>query len=341
MLTKIQHIGKVLEKKLKIKPLTKEQLSISLDRLTRFKPTEEKYLRVFKDIITAQLLVPKFSKKQLDLIDYSELTELAQEIINFSLVSLKAEPTRDFSINKKLLEYEKSVFKFDKNVANLLDNKIEYKAAISLIGRQVCPPYIMPCNLKWLVSLAEDGNQIKNREKLALKFPVEKLVLVEGITEEILLPELAKICQWDFGKKGIYLISAGGKNQVVKLFYKYAEILKLPMFVLLDKDGSANAEEIKPKLRKNDLVYILNSGEFEDTLPLNLIKRTLNKHFEYPKIKLDDLRKDLPMTKILEEIFKQRGQEFKKAELASLVAQNISGEKDISEEIKSVIERTH
>ena len=32
---------------MKYKTLTKEQILISLDRLTRFKPTKEKYLRVF------------------------------------------------------------------------------------------------------------------------------------------------------------------------------------------------------------------------------------------------------------------------------------------------------
>ena len=36
---------------MKYKALTKEQILISLDRLTRFKPTKEKYLRVFFDII--------------------------------------------------------------------------------------------------------------------------------------------------------------------------------------------------------------------------------------------------------------------------------------------------
>lgn len=326
-----------MEQKLKIKTLTKEQLTISLDRLTRFKPTEEKYLRVFKDIITSHLLVPKFNKKQLEAIEYDELKNLAQEVINFSIETLNAEVTKDFSINRKLLEYEKSVFKLGKNVEKLVDNKIHYQDAINLISYKDN----LPLNLKWLKSLAENSDQLQNRANFGLKFPVEKLILVEGITEEILLPKFAKICGFDFDKNGIYLTSAGGKNQVVKLFYQFADILKLPIFVLLDNDGGVNAQEIQPKLREKDCVYIFSNGEFEDTLPLNLIKRTLNKHFEYPKVKLDDLRKDLPMTKILKEIFKQRGQEFKKAEFASLVAQNISSKEDISEETKNVISKLH
>ena len=41
---------------LKIKTLTIEQLIISADRLTIFKDTETKYMRVFKDIIINNLI---------------------------------------------------------------------------------------------------------------------------------------------------------------------------------------------------------------------------------------------------------------------------------------------
>ena len=58
---------------MKIKPLTKEQLTISVDRLTRFKDPEIKYLRVFKDIITNNLIEPKLKKQELDNMDYEEL----------------------------------------------------------------------------------------------------------------------------------------------------------------------------------------------------------------------------------------------------------------------------
>ena len=47
---------------LKIKPLLKEQIIISIDRLTRFKCPEEKYLRVFSDIIVSSLIEPKLKK---------------------------------------------------------------------------------------------------------------------------------------------------------------------------------------------------------------------------------------------------------------------------------------
>lgn len=324
-----------MEKELKIKPLSEQQIIISLDRLTRFKSTEDKYLRVFKDIIASNLIHPKYRKKELDLLDYAELTRLAEEIINFSLSVIASRsdiPAGQHSvINQKLLEYEKSVFNFDKNVEKLLKNKIDYDAALRLFEGD------LPCNLKWLKSLEKDENQVVNREKFALKFPIEKVILVEGITEEILLPKFAKLCGCDFDKKGINLISAGGKNQVVRIFYQLADVLKLPIFVLLDNDAESNYEEIKPKLRKHDRVYVLKNGEFEDVLPLNLIKRTLNQMLKnFSSVSIEDLRKSEPMTKILHEILKEKGLEFKKAEFAALVAENIT-EKDISPEIQEIV----
>lgn len=323
----------MLEDKIKIKPLTKQQIIISLDRLTRFKPTEDKYLRVFKDILTSNLITPKFKKSQLDSMDYAILKDFAQNIFNYSLESLGIALSNDFEINKKLLNYEKSIFKLDENTKKLLENKIDYKSALGLLDT----PHL-PLNLKWLKTLAKDANQEQNRKDLGLKFPIKKVIIVEGITEEILLPKFAKICGCDFDKQGLYLISAGGKNQVVKLFYKFAESLKLPMFVLLDNDAKENFEAISTKLRPHDKVKVLASGEFEDILPLNLIKKTLNEHFRnYSSVILEDLRVDAPMTQILEDLFKTRGLEFKKAEFASLVGEIIATKNDISPEIEAVI----
>lgn len=323
-----------MEKKFKIKPLSKAQIIISIDRLTRFKPTEEKYLRVFKEILTSNLIYPKYKKDELNLMDYKELTELVEYIFNFSLEALNQPLIGNFSINKKLFEYEKSVFKFDKNIENLLSNKIDYSSIIKLLDSDVN----LPLNLKWLKSLAKNDNQIHNRSNLGLRFPLEKIIIAEGITEEILLPKFALMSGLDFDKAGVHLISAGGKNQSVKLFYKFAEILNLPIFVLLDNDAEDNYEEIKPKLRKNDKVYIIKSGEFEDLLPLGLIKRTLNRQFKnYYSVTLEDLRKQMQMTKNLEYLFKNCGLEFKKAEFASLVSQNIESINDISAEINEII----
>lgn len=313
--------------KLKIKPLTKEQLTISIDRLTRFKDTETKYLRVFKEIITGNLIMPKYKKTELDELEYSQIKDLAEQIINYSLEKLGFKLENDYSINQQLLEYENSVFLLNENTNSLLKNKINYKAFIDLIENDA------PINLQWLKSL------ITGKTQNGLLFPVKKVVLCEGITEEILLPVFAKLCGYDFYEHGIYVISAGGKNQVVKYFYQFAQNLKLPVFILLDSDAEENLKEIKPKLRKTDKIHLLKCGEFEDLLPVDLIAKTLNyatKNISLAPI--EGLQESTSKVDFLEEFFKHRGlHEFKKAEFAELVKENISSIDDISDEIKEII----
>lgn len=318
---------------IKIKPLTKEQIIITADRLTRFKETETKYFRVFSELITGNLIVPKFKKSDLENTDYSILAQLASEIINASLKTLGCEISNDFEINAKLLEYEKSVFRINENTQKLLKNRIDYRNLVKLTEGADVP------NLIWLRNMNKNCDIECQRQKEGFLFPLKMVLIVEGATEETLLPEFGKLCGFDFDKKGIYIISAGGKNQVVKMYYKYAERLKLPMFVLLDNDAAENLEEINPKLRKTDKIHLLKCGEFEDLLPADLVKRTLD--YELSNISIIEseiLNSDRPRTKILEEIFKTRGRhEFKKVEFANFVKRNLKSKSDVSPEILEII----
>ena len=317
---------------IKIKPLTKEQLIISIDRLTRFK--RGKYLRVFCDILTSNLISPKYKKYEIEDMEPEKLRDLAQYVINFSLENLGYVCDGDFSLNKKILDYENSVFELDNDTKILIDNKIDYKSFINLIGDNSVK------NLRWLKVFATEKDMEKARVEYSLGFPVKEVIIVEGATEEILLPEFAKICGYDFDKEGIYVISAGGKNQVVKMYYKLVEYLKLPIFVLLDKDAKENLEEIIPRLRKIDRIHLLECGEFEDLLTHDLINRTIE--YEFSNISIiekDLLNSDEPRTKVLEEFFRTRGMhEFKKAEFAGMVKNNIKSTSDVSPEIMRIIE---
>lgn len=315
---------------MKFKKLSEKQIIISIDRLTRFKPTEEKYLRVFKDIIVSNLIEPKIKKNELNNLDYTILRDMAVEIFNSSFEN----NSNDFSINKILQDYENEVFVNNENVNILLDNKLDYKSAIKLLNNTEA------LNLKWLMSLNKNDTNKSERQEKGFLFPIESVVIVEGITEEILLPQFAKILGFDLLKNGIKIIPAGGKNQVVKLYYSLSEELKLPIFVLLDKDAIENVNTINKKLRKSDSVYLLNSGEFEDLLTKPLILKTINSDLKnFATVSIEDISKDEPMVKILEEIFKEKGlHEFKKAEFAHLVKQQISTENDISDEIKLIID---
>lgn len=317
----------------KIKPLTIEQILISLDRLTRFKEPEKRYMRVFGDIITSNLIEPKYKKTDIENLDYALVTDLATEIINFSLASLGFELVDDYSINQQILDYEKRIFCFSEREEVFLKNKINYAAAVKLI------PDDAVFNLRWLKSLAVLPCCPENRK--ANLYPVEKVLLVEGITEEILMPEFAKLLGYEFKKKGVFVISAGGKNQVVKYFYRFAECLKIPIFVLLDSDAEENYAQIQPRLRDGDFVHVISKGEFEDILPKSLIKKTINYETEF--ISMGDtalLENSTSTVEFLEEFFRTRGlHEFKKAEFASFVRENIAGVEDISPEIKEIIHR--
>lgn len=307
---------------MKIKQLTKEQLIISIDRLTRFKEPEIKYLRVFKDIILNNLIDPKFKKSELDNMDYEEIKNIAEQIINYSLPE-----NNDLDINQQLYNYENSVFKIDEKTNILLKNKINYKEILKLL------PNDIPLNLQFLKSLAE-GYKDTNC------FPVKKIILCEGITEEILLPKFARICGYDLNKNGIYIISAGGKNQVVKYFYNYAECLKIPIFVLLDNDAQENLREIRPRLRKFDKIHLVKSGEFEDLLPNSLLIKTLDYTTQNISLApIEGLETSASKVEFLEEFYRHRGlHEFKKAEFAQAVKVNITGMDDVSSEIAEIIE---
>ncbi len=317
---------------IKVKPLTKEQLTISFDRLTRFK--RGKYFRVYCDVITSNLISPKYKKFELEQMNSAELRDLAQFVINSSLENLGYSCDGDFSLNKKIFEYETSVFNLDEDTKTLVDNKIDYKSFINLIDDNSVK------NLRWLKTLAAEKDMEKARKKYSLGFPVKEVIIVEGATEEILLPEFTKICGYDFDKEGVYVISAGGKNQVVKMYYKLVEYLKLPIFVLLDKDAKENLEEITPRLRKIDRIHLLECGEFEDLLTSGLVNRTIEEEFSNISIiEKDLLNSNEPRTKVLEEFFRTRGMhEFKKAEFAGMVKDRISSKSDVSPEIVRIID---
>ena len=320
---------------MKYKNLSKEQLIISFDRLTRFKNTKEKYFRVFSDIILSNLIEPSYKKSELIDMSAAALTSIAEEIINVSLNEIVGQnnDNEQININNILRKYENTVFNNDEETQEFLNNNINYNLFLSLIDESC------PINLRWLKMLACGEDLIKLRHDNGLKFPIQKVLLVEGITEEILLPIFSKYLGFDFYKEGIQVIPAGGKNQVVKLYYKMAEELRIPIFLLLDKDAEENIKQIKPRLRDIDKIHLVSCGEFEDLLPKSLIIKTVNNELNnFASITESDLDDTIPEVENLENIFKTKGlHEFKKADFAKMVRDNITQDSDISPEISSII----
>ena len=314
---------------MKYKKLTQEQILISLDRLTRFKNTKEKYLRVFFDIILTCLQEPKFKKSDLESLPVNDIKFFVEEIFNNSI----EETCTDLKINKKLIEYENSIFVNDEESQILLDNNINYKGALKFIDNDSV------INLKWLKSLEDETDLRTSRKAHCLKFPIERVIIAEGLTEEILLPAFARFLGYDFYKEGVQVIPAGGKNQVVKIYYKLSQELKLPIFLLLDKDAEENIRQISPRLRGIDRIHLVSCGEFEDLLPQSLIIKAFNSYFRnFNAISAVDFDENISHVKNLEEIYKTKGlHEFKKAEFAKLIRDNICDKTDISDEVSAII----
>ena len=200
-----------------------EYIQICLDRLTRFKPVSERYIRVIDDVLSKYLIQ---TDEKLSDIQMQRKIELAQTILNSAAKNLT-----DLKLNEIIKNDEEKIFYLTNEDREFLNSKIDFLALINLLDENT-----LPLNLKRL-KFQNNLTSNETREKYATLFPVSKVVLVEGITEEILLIEFAKILGLDFKKEGIFVLGAGGKNQVARKYYKLIEEIKIPIFILLDSDA--------------------------------------------------------------------------------------------------------
>lgn len=110
--------------------------------------------------------------------------------------------------------------------------------------------------------------------------PVRMVVVVEGVTEELLVPAFARLCGIDAARLGIRLIAAGGKNQVVPMCRELIDTLAVPVFTVLDHDAAGAGAELSGMLRPMDRVLVLSEGEFEDLYQPELIIKVLNRYYD-------------------------------------------------------------
>ena len=303
-----------------------EYIQICLDRLTRFKPVSERYIRVIDDVLSKYLI--QMDEKLSD-IQMPRKIELAQTILNSAAKNLT-----DLKLNEIIKNDEEKIFYLTNEDREFLNSKIDFLALINLLNENT-----LPLNLK---RLKFQNNLTSNEtiEKYATLFPVSKVVLVEGITEEILLIEFAKILGLDFKKEGIFVLGAGGKNQVARKYYKLIEEIKIPIFILLDSDAKEIANLIIPKLRNKDKLHLIKTGEFEDILTGKLIKNALNFHFAQNMLNNENEFEENGHAVVeLHDCFKNNGWgEFKKADFAKIIREYLHQAKNppVSDELKLI-----
>ncbi len=303
-----------------------EYIQICLDRLTRFKPVSERYIRVIDDVLSKYLI--QMDEKLSD-IQMSRKIELAQTILNSAAKNLT-----DLKLNEIIKNDEEKIFYLTNEDREFLNSKIDFLALINLLDENT-----LPLNLKRL-KFQNNLTSNETREKYATLFPVSKVVLVEGITEEILLIEFAKILGLDFKKEGIFVLGAGGKNQVARKYYKLIEEIKIPIFILLDSDAKEIANLIIPKLRNKDKLHLIKTGEFEDILTGKLIKNALNFHFAQNMLNNENEFEENGHAVVeLHDCFKNNGWgEFKKADFAKIIREYLHQAKNppVSDELKLI-----
>ena len=313
---------------MKFKIPSRDFIKISLDRLTRFKPVSERYERVFDDILNKHF-IPNGIK--LSNLSNEEKTELAVQIFNSAF-----EKKSDLKLNEIIKKDEALIYNLSEKDKNFLDSGIDFEAALELFELDE-----LPLNLKRL-KLQNNMKSVDVREKFSTLYPISKVVLVEGITEEILLIEFAKILGLDFKKEGIFVLGAGGKNQVARKYLKLVEEIKIPIFILLDLDAGEIEKILIPKLRKQDMLYKIKSGEFEDILSKNLIKNALNFHFSENLLTDENEIEEGHAVSDISNCYRNNGWgEFKKADFAKIIREYLNCTKNppVTEELKQIIEK--
>lgn len=319
----------------KFKLINLPNLYRDLDRLTRVKNPEEKFNKVFDSIIVEYLIEPKYTLKQLELFEFSKKNAIVKTIWNKSVEEICRQnnvPICNTGFVNKVLEMENhQMFA----TSTYFDEDFDFDSLIKI----PCPLDPVPLNVLRLLNLQQEVSSTKLREEKSLKFPIEKIVLAEGITEEILLPVFARSLGYDFDKNGIHLISAGGKNKVARWYVQNKDIFKLPIFILLDQDAVETKQTLDAILLPKDKIYIIKRGEFEDIIPQKLIKKTINDAFKNDfSISIAELRTNDSMCKVLKQIFHDHNiGDFKKAEFAKLVANEVEKLVCTSEEINMII----
>jgi len=120
---------------------------------------------------------------------------------------------------------------------------------------------------------AFDDTLKEHRASLPAEFLPESLILVEGQSEEILLPRFGELKGLDFCENAVHVKSCGGAKQVVRQYLNLRDILALPIVAILDADVVEEAEILKESLRDEDRLLVLANGELEDSFePAAFIK---------------------------------------------------------------------
>jgi hypothetical protein len=320
---------------IKFKEITKEERAVYLRRLLRFKYPPDKQRRVFEQILTTHSIEPKISKKVFNSMSWTDVNKFVSEIWNYNYDG-------DFENNKALYADDVRCFNSRKMLEDLLCTSLDEEPDLAKMPKLFED---LDCDYPlWAQSYDDFYFAFQSDNPLNMPYlpdvAFNKILLVEGATEEILIPKFAQILGYDLLKKGILLIASGGKNQVVKDYLFHRENLNLPIAIVLDSDAKEQHDSILSVLREQDEIMLLQEGEFEDLLCVDLILKALNSEFKNTaQFSKDDLSGDESMTHKLYELYKLKGVgEFKKVEFAKMILEAVENRTEIGEKLEKLVE---
>jgi putative ATP-dependent endonuclease of OLD family len=114
-------------------------------------------------------------------------------------------------------------------------------------------------------------------------------ILVEGSTEEDGFPVFMEMLGMSEFRLGIAIINLGGSDkEKIRSTAKLLKAYEIPCVLVLDRDASKCAEDIKRESDKGDLnnvrhVFCLSKGMIEDYYPLDVVAHVINSRFSPKK----------------------------------------------------------
>ncbi|MCI5824204.1 MAG: ATP-dependent endonuclease [Candidatus Gastranaerophilales bacterium] len=292
---------------IKFKPISEDKLLFYTEKLFKFKKPTLKIKKVFLDIINKYLISPKLNLDYYILNNIDETVNIVETVWNSSVYEIYK---KDYEYSNVLVDDLNSIFVLSDYEKKMFGVKIILKPLLEKL-------------------------------KLEIKIPTtKKLILTEGITEQLLLPRFAQVYGYDFSKNNVQLVQAGGKNQVAKYYLDYINYVKIPIVILLDNDAKQIYDILSPKIRKTDKMILLPNGEFEDLLLSSLIKKAINSNFKnVVQIELSDIDKNISKVEALEKLYRVKCLgDFQKGEFAKLVQKSISNKTHLSKSIVNLLE---
>jgi hypothetical protein len=115
--------------------------------------------------------------------------------------------------------------------------------------------------------------------------PVHTIVLVEGMTEEVLLPALLK---GRVNTEGIQVQGCGGKTAMLSHYQRMRPWFKGRFRLVLDADAQDVIAPLEKQLQSSDTYYLIPEGSIEDCYELPLFIKAINQvRIGFPPVTLE------------------------------------------------------